>query len=425
MRILLSDGSGLTSREVATQLAGMGHRVEVLTADPLALTRFTRHVRRLHRVPRYGDDPLGWLDAALCVLDAPAAAGPVDVLFPTQEQAAVLSLREDEIRRRGVAVAVPAFTALARVQDKVSATQTLAEIGVPQPPTIVVRDRRQLRACRNLPAYVKSAIGTASTGVVRVENANHISELADTLTDDAFALGGLVVQQAVAGPLAMVAAVFDAGRLVAWHATVRVREGTGGGASSKLSVDLPEVRAHCERLGAALAWHGALSLDVILPDGVKADAVVIDVNARLVEPMNAWLAGTDLVGALLDVSLGRQPACQPVGQQGVRTHQLLLAVLYAASSRRRAMLTELANALRRAGPYAGSREEVTPLAGDWRTALPVAIATIAGIVGPRAARALAGGAIANYALTSRGWLQLLEWRGGPGGASRCSPSRTS
>jgi hypothetical protein len=40
----------------------------LLEASPgarYALTWFTRHVRRLHSVPAYGLDPVGWLDRAL------------------------------------------------------------------------------------------------------------------------------------------------------------------------------------------------------------------------------------------------------------------------------------------------------------------------------------------------------------------------
>jgi len=58
MKILLSDGSGLTARQVAGRLADAGHRVEVLSPDGLCLCRFTRHVRRVHRVPGYGWDQL-------------------------------------------------------------------------------------------------------------------------------------------------------------------------------------------------------------------------------------------------------------------------------------------------------------------------------------------------------------------------------
>jgi hypothetical protein len=49
MRVLLSDGSGLTARQTATQLADGGHAVHVLSPDPICLARFTRRVRRVHR----------------------------------------------------------------------------------------------------------------------------------------------------------------------------------------------------------------------------------------------------------------------------------------------------------------------------------------------------------------------------------------
>ena len=94
MRVLLSDGSGLTARQVATQLAAAGHTVEVLTPDRFALTRFTRHVAAVHEVPAYGADPLRWLEAALAVL----SGAKFDVLLPTQEQAAVLSLSAERVR---------------------------------------------------------------------------------------------------------------------------------------------------------------------------------------------------------------------------------------------------------------------------------------------------------------------------------------
>ena len=67
MRILLSDGAGLTARQCATVLARRGHRVEALSPDPVCLCRFTGQVRAVHRVPALGADPFGWLDAALAV----------------------------------------------------------------------------------------------------------------------------------------------------------------------------------------------------------------------------------------------------------------------------------------------------------------------------------------------------------------------
>jgi hypothetical protein len=55
--------------------------------------------------------------------------------------------------------------------------------------------------------------------------------------------------------------------------------------------------------------------------------VVIDVNPRLVEPGNAMAAGLDLVGAYLEIACASSPAARPDGRPGVRTHQLLLALV--------------------------------------------------------------------------------------------------
>jgi hypothetical protein len=397
VRVLLSDGSGLTSRQVATRLATLGHRVEVLCPDPLALTRFTRHVARVHKVPAYGDDPFRWLDAAGAVL----GRGTFDVLMPTQEQVAVLACEPGRIRSLGVALAVPPFAALARVQDKVAAFRTLTELGIPQPHAHVAAGPAELLAATDLPAFVKVPIGTAMSGVRRAGAAHELRAVAADLdAAGAFVGGGVLVQQAVDGPLAMVQAVFADGVLLASHANLRTREGASGGASGKRSVDVPELRAHLATVGDVLRWHGAFSGDVILTDDGPR---WIDLNPRLVEPANAWRSGVDLVDVMLQVSLGASP--EPVGpsRAGVATHQLLLALLAAAPRGRSAVLRELRDAAGHRGPSAHSTEELTPLAGDLRAALPVAAVALAVLVRPASWRAFSGGAVRNYALSAEGW----------------------
>ena len=96
--------------------------------------------------------------------------------------------------------------------------------------------------------------------------------------------------------------------------------------SHKRSIELSEARTWFEVLAEDLGWHGALSADVIVTD---KGPMFIDINPRLVEPENAWRAGVDLVGAMLDVACGN-PSDQPSGRTDVRTHRLLLAVLGAA-----------------------------------------------------------------------------------------------
>ena len=408
MRVLLSDGSGLTARQVASQLVTAGHVVEVLTPDPLALTRFTRHVRRLHSVPPYGAQPFAWLDAAIAVY----RKGRFDLLLPTQEQVAVLSRSGGALRSAGVTTVVPPFDALVRVQDKISARSTLADLNLPQPASTVLTTAAALAAWRELPVYIKTPIGTATTGVRRVTEPAEVTALASTLeAEGVFASGGVVAQSPVDGQLAMIQAVFDDGSLVAAHGNLRVREGASGGASHKRSIDLREIRAHLEVLGGRLGWHGALSADAILTEG---GPVYIDINPRLVEPGNAWRAGVDLVGALLDVALGRPPTDQSRSRTGVATHQLLLAVLGAAQHdrTRRAVLAEIGDALRHRGSYENSSEELTPVRHDLRSAIPVAAATLATLARPSFWSAFSSGAVTNYALTPEGWQEILD---GPAG----------
>jgi biotin carboxylase len=402
VRVLLTEGSGLTSRQVAGRLRELGHDVGVVSADPIALTRFTRAVRRWHRVPAFGPDPLVWLDAALDVF----RANQYDVLFPTQEQAAVLAWATEQERVDGVPTAVPPFSALAAVQDKISAYATLRRLKIPQPTSTVVEFDR-LASWDTFPVFVKTPIGTATSGVQRVANADELARVIRRWTSKAATTtdGRILVQHPVDGPLAMVQTVFDHGRLVATHANLRTRVGVRGGASHKRSIVAPDITSLVVELGEALGWHGALSADVIAS---SAGPLIIDVNPRLVEPGNALRSGVDLVHAMLEISRGLHPPVQPMGRADVRTHQLLLAILGAAEQEngRRGIVTELWSAARHRGDYAASTEELTPIHDDWLAAAPVALAAATTLIRPGTWSWFSSGSITNYAITPTGWTQL-------------------
>jgi len=450
MLILLSDGAGLTARQCATVLARAGHRVEALSPAGLCLCRMTRHVRKVHDVPALGRDPFGWLEAALDV----AARRGADVLLPVQEQAAVMALYRDRIEAAGLATAVPDFAALAQVQDKVSAFRTLARAGVPQPPAVVAASVAEIEAAgaelagagqagagqagagqagagqaragqAGWPLFVKMPIGTASAGVRRAGSPDQLRQVAgDYERLGALRPDGVLVQQHVAGPLAMVQAIFARGELVAFHACERVREGAAGGASHKLGLDLPEAREHMAALGAFLDWHGALSADVILgPDGPR----FIDINPRLVEPVNALARGVDLAGALVEVARHGSGRAQPAAVPGARTHQLLLAVLGAAQQGgRRDVARELVHAVLHRGEYRGSREELTPGRGDPLAPLPVTVTALATLIRPAAWRHFVGGSAGAYSLTPAAWRQICQAAdGGPGAGTPGLPSSES
>ena len=296
--------------------------------------------------------------------------------------------------------------------DKVSACKALADTGLPQPESVVLdAGMETLEQCEAmLPAYVKTPIGTGSTGVRRAGTANELaSVVADYVAQGYFEdRGELLVQKEIQGSLVMVCGVFDHGRLKAWHACVRVREGVGGGASKKVSLPLPILGEHLQGLGFLLNWHGALSLDAILEGGRPW---YTDINPRIVEPINGLLAGVDLVEELLDISLGKEVESRAPkhGIEGVETHQLILAMMMEAEKGRGMLLVEVFKALMGFDQYGGSVEELTPLEGDVVWTLLLLVCLFLGLIvgGPWIVRKLNKDTIANYGLSREGWEDIL------------------
>ena len=162
------------------------NRGEALTPDPMCLCRFTRHVARLHRVPPYGRDPLGWLDAALDVY----RSGRFDVLLPTQEQVAVLSWAKDRLDAAGVATVVPPFEALKRGAGQ---DLSLGHLGPTGPPSTAV-------------GYRHRGGGTGSRLLVKDLDRHRFGRRAQGGQPERTRTGGhregrVLVQAAVTGPL--------------------------------------------------------------------------------------------------------------------------------------------------------------------------------------------------------------------------------
>jgi hypothetical protein len=83
VRVLLSEGSSLTAREVVIWVGSVGFHIEALDPGPLCLARFSRWMRKVHRCPRSGANPLGYLAFLKQVVDERR----IDVVMTTHEQA--------------------------------------------------------------------------------------------------------------------------------------------------------------------------------------------------------------------------------------------------------------------------------------------------------------------------------------------------
>ena len=392
LRVLVSEGNSTSAREAVTILGLSGHLVEVCDPSPWCLARFSRFVQKFHRCPGLRDDPAGFLR----FIEGLLTAQHFDVLLPIHEQGFLFARVPERLGHRA-GQALPGFDSYRAAHSKAGFSRVLDQLGLPQPATAIVHSVSELRHAMKFPAIIKTSVGTASRGIWLVRSEYDLEAALQELSAQHLCANGVfadevLVQEWVAGTTEKAQAVFCLSKLIGFHAYRQIAAGAGGGEAIKQSVSRPQVRAHLAVIGENLAWHGALSVDYVMPDD-GATPLLIDCNPRLVEPMSAYLAGADLVGLLLLISQREVPAALPESRLGVRTH-LAMQVLLGCASRggtRRDLLRECWRLSTGAGPYADSTEELTPVRLDWLSAVPLAMIAILLLIAPKLAIRLARG----------------------------------
>jgi len=403
LRVLVSEGSSTSGREAITILGLAGHHVEVCDPSLWCLARYSRFVRKFHRCPGLRADPAGFLR----IVEQLLATQPFDVLLPTHEQGFLFARVRERLQGR-TGLALPEFESYRTAHSKAGFSRLLDQLDLPQPPTRIVTSADQLRDVVVFPSVVKTSVGTASRGIWFVRNESDLNiALYDLSSNDAFA-DEVLVQELITGSTEKAQSVFCRGKLVGFHAYRQVAAGIGGGEAIKQSVSRPAVRSLVETIGRQLGWHGALSVDAIMPLD-STTPLLIDCNPRLVEPMNAYRAGTDLVELLLRVSLGETPEALPESREGVRTHLGMQALLGCASrgGTRRDVIREGWQLMREIGPYADSTEELTPVRLDRISAVPLAMTAMLLLASPGLAIRLARGGFGAH-LLDLGSIRMIE-----------------
>ncbi len=409
IKILLPEGSSLSAREAVAALGPLGYVIDVCDPDPLCVARLSRYVRRFHRCPPLGRDPDAYLTRLLQVLDG----NRYDVLLPVHEQAYLLARAAETLRLR-TRLAVAAFESIERLQSKLAFHELLLELDLPQPPTVVVPGVEELAGWSAFPRFIKTAYGTAGSGTWRIANAADRDRLVAVLSGRA--PEPLLVQTPAPGHLEVAQAVFDRGRLMAQHVYRQTIVGVGGSASGRVGVDRPVVRAHLERLGRCLNWHGPLMIDYLF-DPETGRLAYIDPNPRMGETMNATYSGTNLAQSLVQVSLGQTVVEAPQPRAGVRSH-ILLATLLGVAERgggRRTLARTVADALANRDVFASSREECALWGADPLSCLPLLVVLARLFGSPARARDIAAKAVEGYALSASAAERIRDPRFGQAG----------
>ena len=398
LKILLTEGSSTSARQTLYALGRLGHTIDVCDPQRLCLGRFSRYVRRFYRCPLFTTEPLAYLR---CLNDR-LQVGQYDVLLPVHDQVYLLARVRDILSQR-VGIALPEFEALAQVQSKSRFAKLLDSLGLPQPPTSVVRAPSELDyvSCE-FPCYAKLAHSTAGRGVWLVRSREELRRLGNQLQRPAAAaeFPELVLQAETRGCYCVVATVFQHGRLLAAHAYRPRQTGVGGSAQARESVLHPAVCEDVARLGAHLRWHGAMHVEYFYDDTTD-HPTYIEINPRIGETLNATLSGTNLCALLVQVSLGEVANVRSTSRAGVKTHSVMTSLLAAGErgDSRRSLLAEIARVWRGQGVYRGSEDELTRLREDYLSLLPFMFVAGRLIVRPASASKMIHTAVSHYSLT--------------------------
>ncbi|MGY4155957.1 putative ATP-grasp superfamily ATP-dependent carboligase [Bradyrhizobium sp. USDA 4461] len=403
LRVLVSEGSSTSGREAITILGLAGHHVEVCDPSRWCLARYSRFVRKYHHCPPLRSDPAGYLGFVERLL----TSQHFDVLLPTHEQGFLFARAAPRLTSH-TGLALPDFTSYRAVHSKAGFSRLLDQLGLPQPPTRIVNSADELRDGLRFPSVVKTSVGTASRGIWFVRDTGDLNRALYDLDSAGDFAGEVLAQDLITGTVEKAQSVFSGGTLIGFHAYRQIAAGVGGGEAIKESVSRPAIRAALETIGAHLGWHGALSVDVIMPLD-SATPLLIDCNPRLVEPVNAYRSGTDLVDLLLRVSLDEAPTPLAESRAGVRTHLAMQALLGSASrdGTRRDLIRECGRIAAGGGLYRASTEELTPVRLDWLSAVPLAMTTALLLASPSIASSLARGGFGAH-LLDRGSIAKIE-----------------
>ena len=261
LRVLVSEGNSTSAREAVTILGLSGHLAEICDPSPYCLARFSRFVRKFHRCPGMRDDPGGFLTFVERLL----ARRHFDVLLPIHEQGFLFARVHARLADR-VGLALPSFADYRSLHNKAGLSRLLGDLHLPQPATHIVSSENEARAAARFPCVVKTSVGTASQGIWFVHNDGDLNEALRELSARGSFEDEVLVQEFIFGATEKTQAVFCRGKLVGSHAYRQLAAGIGGGDAIKESVDRPQVRSALAMIGEKLAWHGALSLDYVMPE---------------------------------------------------------------------------------------------------------------------------------------------------------------
>lgn len=336
---------GDDTRSVLAVVRSLGRAGKVVHVAPFnwrAPALHSRYVTKVHHLPRYADDPTGWLRAVRGLTDAYG----FDLLIPCCDRS-MLPLNAQRERFEDCRIAMPDSHAIATLFDKQKTRELCSRISVP-----IARGRQltetdtaeELAREFGLPLLLKAQSSYTLSALDRrgsVDLVATVSELATRLDERKHQ--PTIVEAFFTGEGVGVSVLADRGRIAHAFQHRRLHEqGTGGGSSLRISEPVaPQLLEHCRRIAEHLDLTG-VSMFEFREDRSSGEAILLEVNARFWGSLPlAIAAGVDFPCYLYDLLvLDRQHPERPyrVGLRGRNTLRDLHAILSGSKEPRRELL---------------------------------------------------------------------------------------
>lgn len=395
-KVLLSEGSSLTSRETLNILKNDGYIIDILSSAKGPITLFSTKGRRIYRVTNLNEDPVKHLHEIDCILKH-----GYDFFLTTHENSWFFSAVKEKISEETNVVLAP-VTAFDAVQGKVDFAKLLSKLEIPQPRWQEFNFGDEVNI--SFPLWVKINYSTAGTGVEKVASHHEFDKLIHKYEK----LGEkILLQENIVGNYGQVEAVFNHGCMVGVHTSMQTFSGVGGSAAARISINCKETSRYIERIGKHLEWTGCLTLDFIYSVN---GPVFIECNPRLVEPGNGAAAGVDFPQLMIDIASGKQFDRVITGRVGIKTHNMIAVILGSAQTgKRREVFKNFIKCIFHIGTFKDSIETMTPIKNDYFCIVAISAVLLKLLINPNSVNEFVNDALKNYVVEHQTVKQILSY----------------
>ncbi|MCR9159977.1 MAG: ATP-grasp domain-containing protein [Nannocystaceae bacterium] len=305
-----------------------GHTVHAADTFENAPGSHSRHASLSHETVSPRKNPEGYRNQIAALVDRYA----IDLVVPTFEEVFYLTREGTTIGERGTPIFASSFDALKLLHDKSRFTALCRDLELPVAETIVCDSRDSfLRAIKEFDEFfARAAYSRAGTSICT--NAGPLAGEVDPNEIEPTPANPWLVQPYLEGTDLCTFSVVQQGTVVAHSAYQHPKTLDSAGGIVFESVDAPKALAAAQLIAEATAYHGQISLDIMVtPDGTPH---LVECNPRPTAGVSVMPMDTFVDAVLRPPIEGTNPPVDvaPAGKRAIMRGALLRDMLVDPSS---------------------------------------------------------------------------------------------